>query len=110
MASSCIRAFEDAALLEARVDDRVFLALNDVTVHKGVEINLIRIETFVDGHPAGSFAVAEGASVDVPFAASSNSFDSLSIIPFSPRPREYVTIQRIASDVLRSGPTSIGTW
>src|SRR3979411_2430517 len=29
------------ALLEARVDDRIFLALNDVTVHKGIEINLI---------------------------------------------------------------------
>src|SRR6266566_1048506 len=39
------------ALLEARVDDRAFLALNDVTVHKGIEINLIRIEAFVDGHP-----------------------------------------------------------
>src|SRR5438128_6529304 len=43
------------ALLEARVDDRAFLALNDVTVHKGIEINLIRIEAFVDGHPAGRF-------------------------------------------------------
>src|SRR5256885_12083970 len=41
------------ALLEARVDDRVFLALNDVTVHKGIEINLIRIEAFVDGQSAG---------------------------------------------------------
>ena len=32
------------ALLEARVGDRVFHALNDVVVHKGIEINLIRIE------------------------------------------------------------------
>src|SRR3982074_3144447 len=40
------------ALLEARVDERVFLALNDVTVHKGIEINLIRIEAVVDGQPA----------------------------------------------------------
>ena len=32
---------------------------------------LDRIDGFVDGHPAGSFAVAEGGSVDVPFAAAS---------------------------------------
>jgi len=32
---------------------------------------LDRIDAFVDGHPAGSFAVAEGGSVDVPFAAAS---------------------------------------
>jgi len=32
---------------------------------------LDRIDAFVDGHPAGSFAVAEGASIDVPFAATS---------------------------------------
>src|SRR5436190_4481102 len=30
---------------------------------------LDRIDAFVDGHPAGSFAVADGGSVDVPFAA-----------------------------------------
>src|SRR2546429_3195951 len=48
------------ALLEARVDDRVFLALNDVTVHKGIEINLIRIEAFVDGQSAGRFEPAGG--------------------------------------------------
>jgi NAD+ kinase len=53
------------ALLEARVDDRVFLALNDVTVHKGVEINLIRIEAFVDGHRAGRFD-ADGVIVSTP--------------------------------------------
>src|SRR3989454_6250915 len=53
------------ALLEARVDDRVFLALNDVTVHKGIEINLIRIEAFVDGHPAGRFD-ADGVIVSTP--------------------------------------------
>src|ERR1700716_3546268 len=53
------------ALLEARVDDRVFLALNDVTVHKGIEINLIRIEAFVDGHPAGEFD-ADGVIVSTP--------------------------------------------
>src|SRR2546430_15923451 len=40
------------ALLEARVDARVLIALNDVTVHKGIEINLIRIEAFVDGQSA----------------------------------------------------------
>jgi len=32
---------------------------------------LDRIDALVDGHPAGSFAVAEGGSVDVPFAAAS---------------------------------------
>ena len=32
---------------------------------------LDRIDAFVDGHPAGSFAVAEGGSIDVPFAAAS---------------------------------------
>src|SRR5437899_11084423 len=30
------------ALIEARVDDRAFLALNEVTVHMGIEINLRR--------------------------------------------------------------------
>ena len=53
------------ALLEARVDDRAFLALNDVTVRKGIEINLIRIEAFVDGHPAGRFD-ADGIIVSTP--------------------------------------------
>jgi len=32
---------------------------------------LDRIDAFVDGHPAGSFAVVDGGSVDVPFTASS---------------------------------------
>jgi hypothetical protein len=32
---------------------------------------LDRIDAFVDGHPAGSFAVADGDSVNVPFAAAS---------------------------------------
>src|SRR5437879_8988355 len=32
------------ALLAARLDDRVFLALNDVPVHKGIESNLIHID------------------------------------------------------------------
>src|ERR1700726_3467727 len=53
------------ALLEARVDGRVFHALNDVTVHKGIEINLIRIEAFVDGQPAGRFD-ADGVIVSTP--------------------------------------------
>ena len=53
------------ALLEARVDDQVFLALNDVAVHKGIEINLIRIEAFVDGHRAGRFD-ADGVIVSTP--------------------------------------------
>src|ERR1700674_5306110 len=53
------------ALLEARVGDRVFLALNDVVVHKGIEINLIRVEVLVDGHPAGRFD-ADGVIVSTP--------------------------------------------
>ncbi len=53
------------ALLEARVDDRVFHALNDAVVHKGIEINLIRIEVSVDGQPAGQFD-ADGVIVSTP--------------------------------------------
>ena len=53
------------ALLEARVGDRVFHALNDVVVHRGIEINLIRIEVLVDGQPAGRFD-ADGVIVSTP--------------------------------------------
>src|SRR6202521_5622916 len=53
------------ALLEARVRQRVVHALNDVVVHKGIEINLIRIETLVDDLPAGQFD-ADGVIVSTP--------------------------------------------
>src|SRR5947209_3689377 len=53
------------ALLEARTGDRVFYALNDAVVHKGLEINLIRIEVTVDGQPAGQFD-ADGVIVSTP--------------------------------------------
>jgi NAD+ kinase len=53
------------ALLETRVGDRVFHALNDAVVHKGVEINLIRLEVLVDGQPAGQFD-ADGVIVSTP--------------------------------------------
>jgi len=53
------------ALLEARAGDRVFHALNDAVVHKGLEINLIRIEVSVDGQPAGRFH-ADGVIVSTP--------------------------------------------
>src|SRR5437660_9081982 len=53
------------ALLEARVGDRVFHALNDAVVHKGIEINLIRIEVIADGQPAGKFD-ADGVIVSTP--------------------------------------------
>src|SRR6195256_1301259 len=53
------------ALLEARVGQRVFHALNDVVVHKGSEINLIRIEALVDALPAGQFD-ADGVIVSTP--------------------------------------------
>jgi len=50
------------AILEARVGDRAYVALNDVVVHKGAEINLIRIEVRVDGQEAGRFD-ADGAII-----------------------------------------------
>src|SRR5438552_10611992 len=53
------------ALLEARVGDRVLHALNDAVVHKGIEINLIRIVVSVDGQPAGQFD-ADGVIVSPP--------------------------------------------
>jgi NAD+ kinase len=53
------------ALLEARVGDRVFHALNDAVVHKGVEINLIRLQVSVDAHSAGEFD-ADGVIVSTP--------------------------------------------
>ena len=53
------------ALLEARAGDRIFHALNDAVVHKGIEINLIRIEVSVDGQPAGQFD-ADGVIVSTP--------------------------------------------
>ena len=52
-------------LLEARVGDRIFHALNDAVVHKGIEINLIRIEVSVDDQPAGQFD-ADGVIVSTP--------------------------------------------
>jgi NAD+ kinase len=53
------------ALLEVRFGDRVFHALNDAVVHKGVEINLIRMSVSVDGQPAGEFD-ADGVIVSTP--------------------------------------------
>src|SRR5437870_12697726 len=53
------------ALLEARVGDRVFHALNDAVVHKGIAIKLIRLEVSVDGQPAGQFD-ADGVIVSTP--------------------------------------------
>ena len=53
------------ALLEARVGDRVFHALNDAVVHKGIDINLIRLEVSVDGQTAGQFD-ADGVIVSTP--------------------------------------------
>jgi len=53
------------ALLEARVGDRVFHALNDTVVHKGIDINLIRLEVSVDGVTAGHFD-ADGVIVSTP--------------------------------------------
>jgi NAD+ kinase len=53
------------ALLEVRFGGRAFHALNDAVVHKGVEINLIRMSVSVDGQPAGEFD-ADGVIVSTP--------------------------------------------
>ncbi len=53
------------ALLEIRSGDRIFHALNDAVVHKGVEINLIRLAVSVDTQPAGEFD-ADGVIVSTP--------------------------------------------
>jgi NAD+ kinase len=53
------------ALLEVRFGGRVFHALNDAVVHKGMEINLIRMSVSVDGQPAGEFD-ADGVIVSTP--------------------------------------------
>ena len=50
------------AVLEARTADSHFAALNDVVVHKGMDLNLIRIEVMVDGQDAGRFD-ADGAII-----------------------------------------------
>ena len=55
-------ALQRRAVLEARTADRHFAALNDVVVHKGTDLNLIRIEVMVDGQDAGRFD-ADGAIV-----------------------------------------------
>ena len=53
------------ALLEVRSGDRIFHALNDAVVHKGVDINLIRLAVSVDSQPAGDFD-ADGVVVSTP--------------------------------------------
>lgn len=53
------------ALLEVRSGDRMFHALNDAVVHKGVEINLIRLAVSVDSQPSGEFD-ADGVIVSTP--------------------------------------------
>ena len=53
------------ALLEVRVGERIFHALNDAVVHKGIEINLIRLEVEVDGKSAGQFD-ADGVILSTP--------------------------------------------
>jgi NAD+ kinase len=53
------------ALLEVRFGSRLFHALNDAVVHKGVEINLIRLSVSVDAQPAGEFD-ADGVIVSTP--------------------------------------------
>jgi NAD+ kinase len=53
------------ALLEVRSGPRVFHTLNDAVVHKGVEINLIRLVVSVDDLAAGEFD-ADGVIVSSP--------------------------------------------
>lgn len=53
------------ALLEVRSGPRVFHTLNDAVVHKGSDINLIRLVVSVDDQPAGEFD-ADGVIVSSP--------------------------------------------
>lgn len=53
------------ALLEVRSGARVFHTLNDAVVHKGIEINLIRLVVSVDDAVAGEFD-ADGVIVSSP--------------------------------------------
>lgn len=53
------------ALLEVRSGPRVFHTLNDAVVHKGSEINLIRLVVSVDDQAAGEFD-ADGVIVSSP--------------------------------------------
>ena len=50
------------SLLEVRIGDRIFHALNDAMVDKGAEINFIRLEVSIDGLAVGRFD-ADGAIV-----------------------------------------------
>ena len=50
------------SLLEVRIGDRIFHALNDAMVDKGAEINFIRLVVSIDGLAAGRFD-ADGAIV-----------------------------------------------
>ena len=54
---------------------------------------LDRIDAFVDGHPTGSFPVAEGASVVVPFAASARAVEAFGFEGETIRQRRRVALK-----------------
>jgi hypothetical protein len=54
---------------------------------------LDRIDAFVDGHPAGSFAVGDGASVAVPFAASAKVVDAVGFAGEEIRQRRRISVK-----------------
>ena len=53
---------------------------------------LDRIDAFVDGHPAGSFAIGEGASVAVPFAASAKVVEAVGFSRDEIRQRRRIAV------------------
>jgi hypothetical protein len=54
---------------------------------------LDRIDAFVDGHPTASFAVGEGASVAVPFAASAKVVDAVGFSGEEIRQRRRIAVR-----------------
>ena len=54
---------------------------------------LDRIDAFVDGHPAGSFVVGDGASVAVPFAASAKVVEAVGFSADEIRQRRHILVK-----------------
>ena len=54
---------------------------------------LDRIDAFVDGHPAGSFAVGDGASVDVPYPTGAKVVDAVGFAREEIRQRRRIAVK-----------------